>query len=143
MAGRYEFLLQLMQTKEQEVLELLGSVTQALTQDENKKQELITYKEEYLEGQAAVGKKAASLMKQNAHFIVQLDIAIVQQAERIKLHQDRRHQVLELYASVRSKRLLFEKLVKRDQQEQLVMEEKRMQQFINDTASRLASLKAS
>jgi flagellar biosynthesis chaperone FliJ len=143
MAGRFSLLLTLMKSKEQEVLELLGEVTRQWQQDIDKKQELIGFRYEYLQQQAEVGLKSSVLMKKNAHFIGQLEIAIEQQDERINLHQQRRQQVLALYSSIRGKRQLFEKLVERDRQQALVLEEKKIQQAVTDISSRIMQLKHS
>lgn len=143
MSERFDLLLKLISAKEQEVLELLGEVTRQWQQAIHKQQEMQGYKQEYLQDQSRLGQKDAMLVKKNAHFILQLDIAIEQQTEQIDIHDGRRQQVLGLYSNLRSKRQLFEKKLAENRAIASQVEEKKVQQAINDASSWLLAIKQS
>lgn len=141
MSERFGLLLKLISAKEQEVLELLGEVTRQWQQAIHKQKEMQGYKQEYLQEQSKLGQKDAVLVKKNAHFILQLDIAIEQQTEQIDLHEGRRQQVLGLYTNLRSKKQLFEKKLAEDRAVASQEEEKKVQQAINDASSWLLAIR--
>lgn len=134
-SARMQVVLKLADEKEKALVEALGKIQQQVIQEQQQKQQLESYRQDYIDRQQSLfsnGVRGADALRNYAAFMSNLEHAISQQEQQLSLVEKQLEQIKQQWFKAHSRSKNLTKLVDSYKEDELKVMESQLQREIDD-----------
>ncbi len=141
-AQRLQPLIHLAQKSVNEALSYIGKIQQCIDRENEKKQSLIEYQNEYFQNFQTAGREGMKglNLQQFESFLVQIDGALVHQKNQVFQYNQQLENAQKIYQKLNLKLKSYEKLQSRLDEQSIKQENQQMQKFLDEIGAQLHRL---